>query len=249
MLELEKEWSKCTKCRGIGANARNHVFYDRLSFSFDESFEIDTFKKRTRKISAETRKLFYTNLMYKPVDILFIGEGPGLIEDVKGLPFVGSSGQLLRQSLLDANVKCPECDDDGLTNDCSTCQGEGIIKIGFINLLMCRPYEKNPKGTGNRPPTQREVINCFPRLITQIKLLNPAMIIALGQEASKIIPLLSDLLNADGYQIMTSTCVHPSAILRRDSQKEDIDYYTAHFKKLYNIFWTMRKKGYYNGDS
>jgi len=45
-----------------------------------------------------------TNLVFGDGDpdseILFIGEGPGYWEDIKGIPFVGNAGALLNQLLF-----------------------------------------------------------------------------------------------------------------------------------------------------
>ena len=50
-----------------------------------------------------------TNVVFgvgrKDADIMFVGEGPGELEDLQGIPFVGAAGQLLDDmlSIIDLN--------------------------------------------------------------------------------------------------------------------------------------------------
>ena len=86
--------------------------------------------------------------------VLIVGEAPGAVEDEQGKPFVGESGQLLRETLerLDVNVD----------RDC-----------WVTNSLICRP----PK---NRTPTDKEIDYCRPNLINTIEEVQPKTIVLLG---------------------------------------------------------------------
>ena len=68
-------------------------------------------------------------------DIIFIGEGPGEMEDVKGEPFVGKAGQLLTKMLASINLKREE--------------------VYITNVVKCRP-------PNNRTPFPEEIQTCFP---------------------------------------------------------------------------------------
>ena len=62
--------------------------------------------------------------------ILFIGEAPGAQEDIQGKPFVGRSGNILRNALQELNIK----------------------NFYITNLVKCRP-------PGNRDPLESESKN------------------------------------------------------------------------------------------
>jgi len=92
--------------------------------------------------------------------IMFIGEAPGYWEDVKGKPFVGAAGKFL----------------DVLIS------GLGLSRNGvFIgNVLKCRP-------PGNREPSQTEIQTCTPYLDRQIRVIQPRVIVTLGNYSTAYI--------------------------------------------------------------
>jgi uracil-DNA glycosylase family 4 len=85
--------------------------------------------------------------------IMFIGEGPGRSEDIEGRPFVGQAGKLL---------------DTLLTEACLSRQDTFIC-----NVVRCRP----PR---NREPLPDEVQACTPYLDRQIGVIQPEVIVTLG---------------------------------------------------------------------
>ena len=93
-------------------------------------------------------------------NIIFIGEAPGYNEDRQGLPFVGKAGGILDQSL----------DSIGLQRQ----------DVYIANILKCRP----PK---NRNPLKSEVDICTGYLNKQIELIQPEVIIPLGNFATSYI--------------------------------------------------------------
>ena len=133
-------------------------------------------------------------------DIMFIAEAPGAQEDQQGIPFVGSSGEIL----------------DSLLQDCGLTREE----IYITNILKCHP-------PGNREPKEEEKEACFPYLKYETFLLKPKIIVCLGRVAAqRIISPGFKITRQHG----TWTCsknfaltatYHPSAILR-DSSKYDI---------------------------
>lgn len=96
-------------------------------------------------------------------DIFFCGEAPGADEEVQGEPFVGEAGQLLTK-IIGAM---------GLQRD------EAYI----ANILKWRPEHDKPYG--NRPPTAEEMNFCLPYLKAQIEIVQPKVIVALGNTAVK----------------------------------------------------------------
>ena len=90
-------------------------------------------------------------------DWLFIGEGPGAEEDVKGEPFVGQAGKLLDAMLASLDIA----------------RGK---RVYIANAVKCRP-------PGNRTPEAAEMAACGPYLERQIALLKPKIIVLLGKAA------------------------------------------------------------------
>lgn len=93
---------------------------------------------------------------------LFVGEGPGRNEDLRGEPFVGQAGKLLDNMLLAMGLK----------------RGENAY---IANIVKCRPTDTNGR---DRPPTPEENAACMPYLERQIALIQPEIIVALGKTAA-----------------------------------------------------------------
>jgi DNA polymerase len=93
--------------------------------------------------------------------LMFIGEGPGETEDLRGLPFVGRAGELLTQMIE---------------------KGLGIARrdVYICNIVKCRP-------PGNRTPLSDEVTSCRPFLDAQIDAVRPRVIVALGKPAASLL--------------------------------------------------------------
>ena len=102
---------------------------------------------------AATRNRLVFGVGHESPRILFIGEAPGAEEDQQGLPFVGRAGQLLT----------------GLIN----ATGLGREDVYITNVVKCRP-------PGNRNPEPGEIASCGGVLKRQIELLNPGLVVVLG---------------------------------------------------------------------
>ncbi|MAR48677.1 MAG: uracil-DNA glycosylase [Acidimicrobiaceae bacterium] len=127
-------------------------------------------------------------------DLMLIGEGPGAEEDRLGVPFVGRSGKLLDTLLLEE-----------MNIDRSLCY--------ISNVVKCRPPE-------NRDPKAEEVEACSPYLKKQLEIIEPKVIVTLGNFATR---LLLDTkigiteLRGKLYQYLGFTLIptfHPAAALR-----------------------------------
>jgi uracil-DNA glycosylase family 4 len=90
--------------------------------------------------------------------IMFVGEAPGRDEDLAGEPFVGRSGKLL--DLMLASI--------GLDNR----------SVYIANIIPWRP-------PGNRTPTPQETQICLPFIRRQIELVNPEVLVSLGNPSSQ----------------------------------------------------------------
>jgi DNA polymerase len=93
-------------------------------------------------------------------DVLFIGEAPGFHEDKEGVPFVGAAGKLLDTLMSEV----------GLDRD----------RVAIVNVLKCRP-------PGNRDPLPDEIESCRPYLDAQLEHMKPAVIVTLGNFATRFI--------------------------------------------------------------
>ena len=93
-------------------------------------------------------------------EIMFIGEAPGYNEDLQGTPFVGKAGKILDDLLSSVGLQRQD--------------------IYISNILKCRP----PK---NRNPQKTEIEACTDYLNRQIEIIQPKIIIPLGNFASSFI--------------------------------------------------------------
>jgi DNA polymerase len=93
-------------------------------------------------------------------EVMFVGEAPGANEDRLGLPFVGQAGKLLDQLL----------------------EGIGLARqdVFIANVLKCRP-------PGNRDPAPAEIEHCRAWLFSQLELIAPVVVCALGNFATKLL--------------------------------------------------------------
>ena len=109
---------------------------------------------------AETRTQVVFGVGDPEADLLFVGEGPGEQEDRHGEPFVGRAGQLLTQLI----------EGIGLTRD----------DVYIANVVKCRP-------PGNRDPQPVEIETCRPYLEAQLGFIDPAVVVTLGNFATKLL--------------------------------------------------------------
>lgn len=143
--------------------------------------------------------------------IMFVGEGPGRDEDIQGLPFVGAAGKLLTQLLLSIGIDRSE------------------VFIG--NIVKCRP-------PNNRVPTPEEVEACLPYLYAQISVIEPEIIVTLGNTplnalvspTLKVSSAHGRLFEKDGLRFFVT--FHPAAALYHGEYK---DLLVKDFMKLKEI--------------
>jgi len=127
-------------------------------------------------------------------DLMFVGEGPGAEEDKQGLPFVGRSGQLLDKILFE---------ELGLTRD----------RVYIGNTVKCRP-------PGNRDPEPDEITACNPWLEQQLDLIQPKVVVTLGNFATKLLLETKEgitKLRGKSYPFRGGVLIptfHPAAVLR-----------------------------------
>lgn len=134
-------------------------------------------------------------------ELMFIGEGPGANEDLKGEPFVGDAGQLLTK-IIEA-------------------MGFARSDVYIANVVKCRP-------PNNRDPEPDEVASCEPFLKQQIASIRPKVIVTLGKYASQTIlrsPTAISRLRGtwgtyEGTPVMPT--YHPAYLLRNPEEKRPV---------------------------
>ena len=149
---------------------------------------------------CETRHNVVFGVGPEDAEVMFIGEGPGQQEDLRGEPFVGPAGQLLDDMLLIIDL--------GRTN------------CYIANIVKCRP-------PGNRDPLETEQEACWQWLSQQMDIIRPKIVVCLGRISAK--KLISpdfritrehgQWTERDGVHYMAT--YHPSALLRDVSKRPE----------------------------
>src|SRR3990172_7269683 len=96
-----------------------------------------------------------------PCEVMLVGEAPGHDEDVSesdgfGIPFVGAAGRFLDEVLV--------------------ASGLSRSKVYVTNVVKCRPPE-------NRTPEEGEILSCRGYLDSELKFVQPKLVIMLGASA------------------------------------------------------------------
>jgi DNA polymerase len=143
---------------------------------------------------SETRTQVVFGVGDPHADLLFVGEGPGEQEDLRGEPFVGRAGQLLTRLIEDIGLSRPE--------------------VYITNVVKCRP-------PGNRDPLPVEIETCRPYLEAQLAFISPSVVVTLGNFATKLLLSTKEGITKvrgreqpfrEGAVIIP--VLHPSAVLR-----------------------------------
>ena len=133
--------------------------------------------------------------------VMFVGEQPGDKEDREGRPFVGPSGALLEAAMAEAGID--------------------RSKAYVTNAVKHFKWEPRGKRRIHQKPNAAEIAACKPWLAAEISAVRPAIVVALGATAARV--LLGPAFRVtrdrgkivetdDGGRVMAT--VHPSSILR-----------------------------------
>lgn len=148
----------------------------------------------------ETRNHVVFGVGNRNADLMFVGEGPGEQEDLKGEPFVGPAGQLLDDMLSIIDLDRTNC--------------------YIANIVKCRP----PR---NRDPQEPEQDACIAYLRSQIALVQPKVIVCLGRIAAlRLIDPNYRITREHGQWVQRegiwlTAFYHPSALLRDPSKRPE----------------------------
>ena len=147
--------------------------------------------------------------------IMLVGEQPGEEEDLQGRPFIGPAGQLLTELLEKA----------GLPRD----------ELYLTNAVKHFRFVQRGKKRIHQPPDVRNIIACKPWLQTEIRLVQPQVIVALGAAAGRALVHQGFTLKHDQHKdlffdgIPIYATWHPSAALRatQPQPRADIEYHIS----------------------
>ena len=153
--------------------------------------------RRCRLASGRTQIVF--GVGNPEARLVFVGEGPGRDEDLRGEPFVGKAGQLLTD-IIEKGMRLRRGD------------------VFICNVVKCRP-------PNNRDPEPDEVAACAPFLARQIEIVAPEVIVALGRFASQALLSTSSPIGSlrgrwhayRGIPVMPT--LHPAYLLRNPGDK------------------------------
>lgn len=123
---------------------------DNLKSSWDNCIKCSLSSLRTQVVFG------YGNL---DATLVMIGEAPGKDEDIKRIPFVGRAGEKFNELLDTVNI---------LRSD-----------IYITNICLCRP-KSNKVGKENRQPRSSEISTCFPRLLEELSIIKPDILVLAG---------------------------------------------------------------------
>lgn len=126
--------------------------------------------------------------------VMVIGEAPGETEDKLGVPFVGAAGQLLDLYLgqvsfkeelqiiidrINSSKRTREATAD--VNSARKELRQNLLEDVYLsNTVLCRPEE-------NRDPIPKEIEACRPRLLEEIYLVDPIIIVTAGRVAAEAV--------------------------------------------------------------
>ncbi len=133
--------------------------------------------------------------------LMFVGEGPGEDEDLKGEPFVGKAGQLLTKMIEAMGLRRQD--------------------VYICNTVKCRP-------PNNRNPEPDELAACEPFLKGQLAAVKPEVIVTLGKfaaqallrEQTPITRLRGQWREYEGIPVMPT--FHPAYLLRSPQEKSKV---------------------------
>jgi DNA polymerase len=96
-------------------------------------------------------------------DIVLVGEGPGEEEDATGHPFIGDAGELLTDIVTASGLKREE--------------------LFICNAVKCRCWSQKGVAVKNRTPKDREIAACNHFLLSQLRIIQPKVIVGMGGTA------------------------------------------------------------------
>ena len=152
----------------------------------------DLWKKGTQTVFGEGSRR---------VNVMFVGEQPGNEEDLTGRPFVGPAGRLFDNALEEAGIDRKQ--------------------TYVTNVVKHFKWEPRGKRRIHKKPNAVEIAACRPWLESEIAVIKPDVIVALGATAAQSLLGPQFRVTKQRGEFIPSTLapyvmatVHPSSILR-----------------------------------
>lgn len=198
----EAEEEQDVKEEVVVKKAANMANLDKISTFAELVEEIKQFDRCSLKMNATNTVIYDGNPEAK---IMLIGEAPGETEDLKGIPFCGQSGQLLRKSL-------------------------SFLGLNTTNLLITNTVFWRPPL--NRKPYDDEIEICLPFIKKMIEIVSPKFVILCGATAINTYLMTTQKTGAlvgkrfilpssiSDKKIDAFAIYHPSYLLRNPSAKK-----------------------------
>ena len=143
--------------------------------------------------------------------VMVVGEQPGDQEDLRGRPLVGPAGQLFDRALADL--------------------GWQRSSLFITNAMKHFKYEPRGRRRLHKTPSQQEASACLHWLESEIDLVKPDVVIALGATAAasllgRHVAVMSArgqwFARADGLRVLVT--LHPAALLRTPPEHQQTAY-------------------------
>ena len=148
--------------------------------------------------------------------LALVGEQPGDQEDRQGVPFVGPAGRLLQRAVDEAGL---ERGDVYVTN-----------AVKHFRFSQSGPGKRRMHQT----PDRAHIEACKPWLVSELRLVDPSVVVALGATAATALLGPSVRVTKDRGQVIERettlgtrrfvVTTHPSAVLRVPDDKRDEAY-------------------------
>jgi len=132
-----------------------------------------------------------------PARVMIVGEAPGALEDLEGRPFVGASGEKLRETFKAYGLDLSEC--------------------YITNAVKCRP-------PNNTTPTAKQIKACKPLLDAEVQAVQPEYIVAVGNISWRalggkggITSVRGSVQEINGLKVYP--ILHPAFVLRQPQRE------------------------------
>jgi DNA polymerase len=142
-------------------------------------------------------------------NLMLVGEQPGDSEDLRGKPFVGPAGKILDRALEDAQIARRD--------------------VYITNAVKHFKHEMRGKRRLHKRPNAAELLECKVWLDTELQIIGPQVVVALGATAARSIlgrTVTISRARTETHQLtqgrVAFVTIHPSFLLRllEDADKE-----------------------------
>jgi uracil-DNA glycosylase len=154
--------------------------------------------------------------------VMLVGEQPGDVEDIEGLPFVGPAGQLLDRALAEAGID--------------------RARVYVTNAVKHFKWVQRGKRRLHSKPGAREIQACYPWLEAEIATIKPEIIVCLGATAAQALLGRDFRVSQRRGEFIDSplaphvmATIHPSSLLRApdpETRAREFTRFVAELRKV-----------------